>query len=94
MALDGGSGGSKLVFALGVKELEGAVVVGFRHEDLGGTAQIAVVRRDRIHECLRGGDAVLLQHCHEHLGADDRAGVKQFHGIASRLVARPVCKSN
>ena len=45
MALDGGSGGSKLVFALGVKELVGAVVVGFRHEDLGGTAQIAVVRR-------------------------------------------------
>jgi hypothetical protein len=28
---------------------------------------------------LRGGDAVLLQHGHKHLGVDDRAGVKQFH---------------
>jgi hypothetical protein len=28
---------------------------------------------------LRGGDAVLLQHCYEHLGVDHRAGVKEFH---------------
>ncbi len=42
-------------------------------------AQIAVVRRGGVHERLRGGDAMLLQHHHEHLGVHDRAGVKQFH---------------
>lgn len=47
--------GSKLVLALGVEELVGAVAIGFRHEDLGGAAQIAVVRRGEIHERLRGG---------------------------------------
>jgi len=72
-------GGSKLVLALGVEKLVGAVVIGFRHEDPGGAAQIAVVRRGGIHERLRGGDAMFLQHHHEHLGIDDRAGVKQFH---------------
>jgi len=79
IALDGGSGGSKLVLALGVKELEGPVVIGFRHENAGGTTQIAVVGRGGVSEFLRGGDAVLLEHRHEHLGVDDRAGVKQFH---------------
>ena len=29
---------SKFVFAFGVEKLVGAVVIGFRHEDLGGTA--------------------------------------------------------
>ena len=57
----------------------GAVVIGFRHEDLGGAAQIAVVRRGGVHERLCGSDAMFLQHHHEHLGVDDRAGVKQFH---------------
>ncbi len=69
----------KFVLALGVKKLVSAVEIGFRHEDLRGTAQIAVVRRGGIHERLRGGDAMLLQHHHEHLGVRDRAGVKQFH---------------
>jgi len=77
--------GSKLVLALGVEELVGAVVIGFRHGDLGGAAQIAVVRRCGIHERLRGGDVMFLQHHHEHLGVDDRAGVKQFH--AGNLIA-------
>ena len=45
---------SKLVLALGVEELVGAVVIGFRHEDLGRAAQIAVVRRGGVHERLRG----------------------------------------
>jgi hypothetical protein len=40
---------------------------------------IAVVRRGGVHERLRGGDAMFLQHHHERLGVDDRAGVKQFH---------------
>ena len=70
---------SKLVFAFGVEKLVGAVVIGFRHEDLGGAVQVAVVRRGGIHERLRGGDAVLFEHHHEHLGVDDRAGVEQFH---------------
>lgn len=80
-----GRAGSKLVLALGVEELVGAVVIGFRHEDVGGAAQIAVVRRGGVHERLRGGDAMFVQHHHEHLGVDDRAGVKQFH--AANLTA-------
>ena len=51
----------------------GAGEIRFRHEDLRGTAQIAVVRRGGVHERLRGGDAMFLQHHHEHLGVDDRA---------------------
>jgi len=70
---------SQFILSLGVEKLERAVVVGFRHVDLGGAVQIAVGRQDRIHERLHGGDAVPLQHGHEHLGVDDRAGVKQFH---------------
>ena len=95
----------KFVLPFGVEKLEGAVVIGFWDEDLGGAAQIAVVRQRGVHEILRGGDAVFFQHHDEHLGVDDRAGVKQFHagkinhrctqintdyGIARRLVARPV----
>jgi hypothetical protein len=71
---------SKLIFAFGVKQPEGAVVVGFRHEDLGGPAQIAVVGQVGIHERLRCRDVVLLQHHDEHFGVDERAGVKKFHG--------------
>jgi len=81
----------QLVFAFGVKQFEGAVVVGCRHEDLGGTAQIAVVKECGINKRLRGGDAVLVEHGDEHLGVDERAGVEKFHGIARRLVATPVC---
>jgi hypothetical protein len=46
--------GSKLVLAPGVEDLVGAAVIGFRHEDLGGAAQIAVVRRRGVRERLRG----------------------------------------
>ena len=81
----GNRAGSKLVLALGVEELPGAVVIGHRHEDLGRAAQITVVRRGGIHEGLRGGDAMLFKHHYEHLGIDDRAGVKQFH--AANLTA-------
>ena len=70
---------SKFILALGVEELPGAVVIRLRHEDLGGAAQIAVIRPSRVRERLRGGDAVLFQHRHKHLGVDHRAGVKQFH---------------
>ena len=69
----------QLTLALGVKKPVSAVVIGFWDKDCGGTVQIAVVRRGGVHECLRGGDAVLFQHHHEHLGVDDRAGVKDFH---------------
>lgn len=79
IVLDGSSGGSKLIFALGVEKLVGAVIVGFRHKNAGGTVQIAVIRRGGLHEFLRGGDAVSFQHRHKHLGVDDRAGVKEFH---------------
>jgi hypothetical protein len=70
---------SKLVFALGVKEFEGTVMVGFRYENLNGTAQITVVGQGGINKRLPGGDAVLVEHYDEHLGIDDRAGIEQFH---------------
>ena len=70
---------SKLVLALGVEELVGAGKIRLRHEDLGGAVQVAVVRRGGVHEILRGGDAVFFKHHHEHVGVDERAGVKQFH---------------
>ena len=57
----GKNGRSKLVPALGVEELVGAVILGFRHENPGGAAQIAVVRRGGVHERLRGGDAMFLR---------------------------------
>jgi hypothetical protein len=81
---------SKLVLALGVEKLVSAGEIGFRHEDLRGTAQIAVVRRGGIHERLRGGDAMFLQHQHEHLGVDHWAGVKEFH--AGKLIAEAKLK--
>ena len=57
----------------------GAAAVRRGKTRLRGAAQIAVVRRGGANERLRGGDAMFLQHHHEHLGVDDRAGVKQFH---------------
>ncbi len=82
-----GRAASKLVLALGVEDLVGAIIIGLRHEDLGGAAQITVVRRGRVHGRLRGGDAVFLQPHHEHLVVHDRAGVKQFH--AKNLMQMP-----
>ena len=70
---------SKLILALGVEELVSARVIGFRDEDLAEAVQVAVVRRGGVHEILRGGDAVLFEHHHEHVGVDEGAGVKQFH---------------
>lgn len=77
----------QLILALGIEKFIGAVIVGFRYEDLGGTTQIAIVRQSGIDEGLRGGDAMLVEHHDQHLGIDERAGVEQFHGIARRLVA-------
>ena len=50
--------------------------IGLRHEDLAGTAQIAIVRCGRINKGLRGGDAVFLEHHHEHVSIHEWAGVK------------------
>jgi hypothetical protein len=69
----------QLILALGVKKLERAVIIGFRDENLRGTAKIAVIRGGWIDKSLRGGDVVLLKHHDEHLGVDNRAGVEQFH---------------
>jgi len=69
----------KFVLALGVKQFECAVVIGFRHKNLRWAAQITVVRRGGVNERLRGGDAVFVEHGDEHFGIDDRAGIKQFH---------------
>lgn len=70
----------QLAFTLSVEQLERAVIVRFRHEDPGGPAQITVVRRRGIDERLRSGDAVFIEHQHEHLRVDDRAGIEKFHG--------------
>ena len=57
----------------------GAGIIRFRHEDLGGAAQVAVVGQGGVNKRVRGDDAVLLQHHDEHLGVDERAGVEKFH---------------
>ena len=72
--------GLEFVFAFGVEELVRAGKIGFGHEDLGWAVEVvAVVGRGGVHETLGGGDAVFFEHHDEHLGVDDRAGVKQFH---------------
>ena len=53
-----------------------ARIISFGHEDFTRAAQIVVVGRGRVNEGLRGSDAVLLQHHHEHVGIHERAGVK------------------
>ena len=70
---------SKFVFALGVKQLVGAIVIPFGNEHFRGTIQITVVRLSGVDKFLRGFDAVFFQHHHKHLGVDHRAGVEQFH---------------
>jgi hypothetical protein len=69
----------QLIFALGVEELMGAVVIGFGHKNFGRAIQVAVVGRGGIDEFLRGDDAVFLEHDHEHLGVHDGAGVEKLH---------------
>ena len=70
---------SKFIFALGVKMLIGAVIIGCWHEDARGAVQVAVVWLGGVHEILRGGDAMFFQHQHEQLGVDEWSGVKKFH---------------
>lgn len=74
--------GSKLIFAFGVEQLMRAVVVGFGDEDFRGAVQVAVVGQRRVGEFLRGGNAVLFEHDDEHLGVDDRTGVKKLHATS------------
>jgi len=82
------SGNSEFILALGVKQLECAVVVRLRYEDLGGPAQVAVIGRRGVGERLRGGDAMLVEHHHEHLGIDDRAGVEKLHAESLTRITR------
>ena len=67
---------SQFIFALGVEKLVGAGIIGFRDEDLAGAIEVAIVGRGGVREILRGGDAVLFEHHHEHVGVDEGAGVK------------------
>jgi hypothetical protein len=69
----------QLIFAFGVEELMGAVVIGFGHEDLGQAIQVAVVGQARVREFLSGADAVFLEHDHEHLGVHEGASVEKLH---------------
>ena len=69
----------QFILALGVKQLMGAGIIRLRHEHFGEPVQIAVVGQGGVHKLLRGDDAVLFEHRHEHLGVDDRAGVEKFH---------------
>ena len=70
---------SQLVFALGEKQLPGAVEIRFGHQDIRQAIQVAVVRQGGIHKFLRGGDAVFFQHHHQQFRFDDLTGVKNFH---------------
>ena len=56
----------------------GAEIIGFRDEDLGGSAQIAVVQQRDIYKILRGMDAMFFQHHGQQIGIVDQAGIKQF----------------
>jgi hypothetical protein len=70
---------SQFIFALGVEELVGAVVIGVGDEDFGGAVQVAVVGEAGVDEFLRGVDAVFLEHDDQHLGVHDGAGVEKLH---------------
>ena len=69
----------ELILTLGVEVAVGAVIIGLGNEDLGRPVQIAVIGSGRVDKGLGGGDAVFLQHDHQHFGVDDRSGVEQFH---------------
>jgi len=86
--------GLQFVFALGEKKLARALVIGFRHQDIGGAVQIAIVRRGRINPFLRGGNAVLFQHHHQQFCFNDRAAEKKFHADNLARLARFFTESN
>jgi hypothetical protein len=69
----------QLIFAFGVKQLVGAIVIGFGHEHFRDAIQIFVICLRGVLKFLRRDDAVLFEHDDEHFGVDDGAGVKQFH---------------
>src|SRR5688572_19787900 len=69
---------SQFVLALGIKEFVGTVVIGLGHENFGEAIQVPVVREVRLRECLGRGDSMFFQHGHEHLGVDERTGIKEF----------------
>src|SRR5436190_4705233 len=72
----------QFIFALGIEELMGAIVVGFGNKDLGGAVEIALIGEFGFGEFLGGSDAVFFEHGYEHLGVDKRAGVEQLHESA------------
>lgn len=76
---------SQFIFAFGVEQLVGTVVIRLRHVHLRRTIQVSGVNRDGINELLRGGGAVFFEHHHEHLGVDDRAGVEKFHSVTWQM---------
>ena len=57
----------------------GAIIFHRRDEDLGGAAEVAVIGGGGIGKDLGGGDAMFLQHDHQHFSVDHRSGVEQFH---------------
>ena len=69
----------QLIFAFGVEELMGAVVIGFGHENVRRAVQVASIRQAGIHEFLGADDAVFLEHDDEHFGVHDGAGVEKLH---------------
>ncbi len=73
---------SQLILPLRIKQLVRAFIIRFRHKDLRRAAQIAFVGCDWINKFLRGGDAMLFQHHHEHFSVDHRASVKKFHAAS------------
>ena len=73
---------SKFILPVRIKQLVCALIIRFRDKDLRRTAQVALVRCGWVNKFLRGGNAMLFQHHHEHFSIDHRAGVKKFHAAS------------
>lgn len=76
---------SQFILPLRIEKLKSPIIIRLRDEHLGRPAKVAIIRRGGIGKRLRGGNAVFLEHHHQHLGIDDGAGVKKFH--AGNLLA-------
>ena len=70
---------SKLILALRVKQPMRAIVIRLRHQNLYQAVQVAFIRQAGIDKRLRGGNAVLFEHHHEHLDIHQRACIEKFH---------------
>jgi hypothetical protein len=75
----------QFVFAFGVEEALGEVVIFFGDEDLSEAVEVAVIGEGGVNELLGADDAVFFEHHEEELGVDDGAGVEEFHRRKDRV---------